>query len=91
MSLFDLYELVIHHADADFFGLMRPGSFFINAARGEVVDEAALMEAMPKLGPVIIDTWNHEPDINLELMDMVEATKLNQMLKETELFHMVIQ
>ena len=59
-------------ADADFFGMMRPGAFFINAARGEIVDEAALMEAIPKLGPVIIDTWNHEPDINLDLMDMVD-------------------
>ena len=59
-------------ADRNFFGLMRPGTFFINAARGEIMDEDALMEAMPKLGPVIIDTWNHEPDINLELMDMVD-------------------
>lgn len=59
-------------ADSDFFGLMRPGTFFINASRGEVVDEDALMEAIPKLGPVIIDTWCHEPDINLGLMDMVD-------------------
>ena len=59
-------------ADADFFEMMRPGAFFINAARGEIVDEDALMEAIPKLGPVIIDTWNHEPDINLALMDMVD-------------------
>ena len=59
-------------ADADFFEMMRPGAFFINAARGEIVDEDALMEAIPKLGPVIIDTWNHEPDINLSLMDMVD-------------------
>ena len=59
-------------ADEDFFGLMRPGTFFINAARGEIVDEAALLEAIPKLGPVIIDTWNNEPDINLELMERVD-------------------
>ena len=59
-------------ADEHFFEMMRPGAFFINAARGEIVDEAALMEAMPKLGPVIIDTWNHEPDINLALMEMVD-------------------
>ena len=38
----------------------------------EVVDENALMEAIPKLGPVIIDTWCHEPDINLGLIDMVD-------------------
>ena len=67
-----LDETTRRMADFDFFGLMRPGSFFINAARGEIVDEAALMEAIPKLGPVIIDTWNHEPDINTALMDMVD-------------------
>ena len=67
-----LDETTRRMADSDFFSLMRPGSFFINAARGEIVDEVALMEAIPKLGPVIIDTWNHEPDINTALMDMVD-------------------
>ena len=59
-------------ADRFFFELMQPGTFFINASRGEVVDEDALMEARVKLGPVIIDTWNNEPDINLKLLDMVD-------------------
>lgn len=59
-------------ADSHFFDLMRPGTFFINTSRGEVVDDQALMEAIPKLGPVIIDTWNNEPDINPQLMDMVD-------------------
>lgn len=56
-------------ADRRFFSMMRPGAFFINASRGEVVCDEALKESIPKLGPVIIDTWNHEPDIDLELMD----------------------
>lgn len=59
-------------ADTHFFSMMRPGAFFINASRGEVVDENALMEAIPKLGPVIIDTWNNEPDINKKLLEMVD-------------------
>lgn len=59
-------------ADAGFFAMMRPGAFFINAARGEIVDEDALMDAIPKLGPVIIDTWNNEPDINRSLLDAVD-------------------
>lgn len=59
-------------ADAHFFDLMQPGAFFINASRGEVVCDDALKAAMPKLGPVIIDTWNNEPDIDKDLMDMVD-------------------
>ena len=58
-------------ADRRFFSFMQPGAFFINASRGEVVCDDALKEAIPKLGPVIIDTWNHEPHIDKELMDMV--------------------
>lgn len=58
-------------ANSEFFSLMQPGAFFINAARGEVVCDDVLKAAIPKLGPVIIDTWNHEPDIDLDLMDKV--------------------
>lgn len=59
-------------ANADFFTLMKPGAIFINTARGEVVDEPALLEAVPKLGAIVIDTWNHEPDVNEELIDVVD-------------------
>ena len=59
-------------AGAEFFARMKQGAFFINASRGEVVDEQALIEARPKLGPVIIDTCNNEPDINRELLDLTE-------------------
>ena len=59
-------------ADEDFFAKMRTGAFFINASRGEVVNEAALKEYIPKLGATIIDTWNHEPDVDEELIDMVD-------------------
>lgn len=59
-------------AKDEFFGMMKPGTIFINASRGEVVDEAALKRAIPKLGPVIIDTWNNEPNIDRELLNMVD-------------------
>lgn len=59
-------------ADEEFFARMKPGAIFINASRGEVVVDDDLKEAMPKLGAVIIDTWNHEPDIDEELIDMVD-------------------
>ena len=52
-------------ANETFFTLMKPGAIFINAARGEVVNEKALIEAYPKLGAIVIDTWNNEPDVDL--------------------------
>lgn len=52
-----------------FFEKMRPGTIFINAARGEVVDEAALLRARPKLGALVIDTWCNEPNVNQRLLD----------------------
>jgi D-3-phosphoglycerate dehydrogenase / 2-oxoglutarate reductase len=36
--------------NADIFSAMRPGSYFINTARGEVVDQNALIEAMKNRG-----------------------------------------
>ena len=59
-------------ANADFFTLMKPGSIFINASRGEVVDEKALIEASPKFGAIVIDTWNNEPDVDEKLIDIVD-------------------
>lgn len=59
-------------ANAEFFAKMRPGAFFINTSRGEIVDEDALLAAIPRLGPVVIDTWNNEPEINRALMDAVD-------------------
>lgn len=58
-------------ADASFFSKMREGAIFINAARGECVVDEDLIDAIPHLGPVIIDTWNHEPNVNRDLLDKV--------------------
>lgn len=60
-------------ADEDFFATMKPGAIFINAARGEVMNDAALKMAIPKLGAVIIDTWNNEPDVDEELIEMADV------------------
>ncbi|MBR5076469.1 MAG: 4-phosphoerythronate dehydrogenase [Bacteroidales bacterium] len=59
-------------ANAAFFATMRPGAFFINTAQGELVVEQDLIDAIPRLGPVALDTWCHEPDINRELMALVD-------------------
>jgi D-3-phosphoglycerate dehydrogenase len=47
---------------ADFFAAMPPGAYFINTARGEVVDQAALVEAMRSRGiRAGLDVYAAEP------------------------------
>ena len=54
--------------DAAFFSKMKLGAFFVNAARGEIMDETALLGAVQKLGGLIIDTWCNEPQVNKDLV-----------------------
>ncbi len=45
------------------FGLMRPDALFINTARGKLVDQAALTEALAagRIGAVALDVFSEEP------------------------------
>ena len=62
-----------HLADGEFFRKLKRRPLLINAARGGVVDEAALLEAMDKglVRQAIIDTWEGEPVINRQLLGQV--------------------
>lgn len=55
-------------AGEEFFAKLKQGAIFINSSRGEVVDEAALLAAADKLGGIIIDVWDNEPEISRELL-----------------------
>jgi len=59
-------------AGEDFFDKIRPGAIFINAARGEVMDEQALIHARPKLGALVLDTWCNEPNVNPNLIELCD-------------------
>ena len=54
-----------HLCDAAFLSHCRPRTLIINAARGGVVDEEALLQSGL---PCAIDTWEGEPDINRNLL-----------------------
>ena len=58
--------------DGEFFAGIRPGTRLISAARGEVVDEAALKAALRsgQLADAAVDVWCNEPEIDPELLVM---------------------
>jgi erythronate-4-phosphate dehydrogenase len=59
-----------HFFDDKTFKKMKKGTWFINASRGEVVETQSIKRVLDsgKLDGAILDVWEHEPDIDLELM-----------------------
>ena len=60
--------------DEKFFAAARDGVCFVNAARGEAADGAALKAALRsgKVAHAAIDVWENEPDIDRELLELCD-------------------
>ena len=65
-----------HLADTAFFSAIKKGGFFLNAARGGCHDTEALKQAMAagKLGGVVLDVWEKEPNIDADLLRKVDLS-----------------
>lgn len=63
-----------HLADSTFFDALEKDIFFINAARGEINDTEALLQALEKgkVRSAVIDCWEKEPNVNLQLLSKAE-------------------
>lgn len=61
-----------HLAGEDFLFSLQKNPYIINSSRGEVVDTASLLAALSagKVRGVVIDTWEYEPVISRELMEV---------------------
>jgi len=59
-----------HLFDEKSFKKMKKGTWFINTSRGEVMVTNALKKALDsgKLAGAVLDVWENEPDIDIELM-----------------------
>jgi erythronate-4-phosphate dehydrogenase len=55
--------------NADFFAALPEGAVLLNAARGEICDERALIDSLAqKVAHCVIDVWENEPDISKTLL-----------------------
>ena len=64
----------LHLADEALIRRLKPGTILINACRGPVVDNAALLKCLEEGQnlSVVLDVWEPEPDLNLALLDKVD-------------------
>ena len=63
-----LIEATRHFIDRDKLALMKPGAYLINASRGPIVDEAALLDALKnnRIKGAALDVQEFEPNVNPE-------------------------
>jgi erythronate-4-phosphate dehydrogenase len=64
----------LHLADDALISRLKPGAILINACRGPVVDNAALLKCL-QAGQdlsVVLDVWEPEPELNTELLSLVD-------------------
>jgi erythronate-4-phosphate dehydrogenase len=66
-------DYTYHLFNEDRFKKIKKGAWLLNSSRGEVTDTNALKKVLNsgKLGGAVIDVWENEPDIDLELMHQV--------------------
>lgn len=67
-----------HLIDARRLAIMRPGAFLINTARGDLVDEPALVEALRSghLGGAGLDVYSREPTVPADLLALENVVLL---------------
>ncbi|MFM7653859.1 MAG: 2-hydroxyacid dehydrogenase [Paracoccaceae bacterium] len=67
-----------HLINAERLAQMKPGGILVNIARGDVVDEAALVETLQqgRIGGAGLDVYEHEPRIHPALLQMENVTLL---------------
>ena len=63
-----------HMCDEVFLTKCKPGALIINAARGGVVDEQALLRSGH---PYVLDTWENEPELDREILQHAQLASMH--------------
>jgi erythronate-4-phosphate dehydrogenase len=68
-------DKTFHLVDSRFLDKLKNGAVLFNTSRGAVVETAALKQAVEggKLSAVCLDVWENEPQIDTELLEMVDT------------------
>ena len=71
-----------HLCDANILRLCKPGTLIINAARGGIIDEQALLSTLNTKHSTLnyktaIDCWENEPNLNQELLKHVDLASFH--------------
>ena len=77
---YDSKHPTYHLCNADILRLCKPNALIINAARGGVVDEQALIDKLKgenEKVQAVIDCWENEPQLNHELLKMVNLASFH--------------
>ncbi|MCB1984848.1 MAG: phosphoglycerate dehydrogenase [Burkholderiales bacterium] len=87
ISLHTFYSPELHHLiDTQALARMKPGALLINAARGGLIDEQALKDALDcgKLGAAALDTFEQEPYQGplLECKNLVLSSHVGSLARE---------
>jgi erythronate-4-phosphate dehydrogenase len=64
----------LHLADETLIQRLKPGTILINACRGPVVDNSALLRCLEggQALSVVLDVWEPEPDLNVALLEKAD-------------------
>jgi lactate dehydrogenase-like 2-hydroxyacid dehydrogenase len=75
-----------HLMNRDRLALMRPDAFLVNTARGDVVDEAALVEALEsrRIAGAALDVFEKEPQVTQALVSMDNVVLLPHLGSATQ-------
>ncbi len=67
-----------HLLSARRLALMQPSAYIVNTARGDIIDEAALIKMITdgKLAGAALDVFEHEPAINPKLLKLADKGKV---------------